>query len=179
MNQHLRRSRRRASTSWATRSDGKMAECGGHAPHPAGCGTISLAKNPGTLVRFTFHGPGGRTRTRTGRGLSSLPLHWATPAKSAEGWSGRATRAQPDQPSEKEKNGGPGRIRTVNLPIQSRMLYLVELRGWGMKWSADLSRPERYDSPTKVSAPSFESGLINGTRTRTAAFTGRDAALTS
>ena len=26
-------------------------------------------------------GPGGRTRTCTGRGLSSLPLHWATPGK--------------------------------------------------------------------------------------------------
>src|SRR5436190_1086674 len=26
-------------------------------------------------------GPGGRTCTRTGRGLSSLPLRWATPGK--------------------------------------------------------------------------------------------------
>ena len=25
--------------------------------------------------------------------------------------------------------GGPGRIRTVNLPIQSRELWLIELRG--------------------------------------------------
>ncbi len=32
-----------------------MAERGGHAPHHANCATISLAKNPGSLVRFTFH----------------------------------------------------------------------------------------------------------------------------
>ena len=32
-----------------------MAERGGHAPHHAKCATISLAKNPGSLVRFTFH----------------------------------------------------------------------------------------------------------------------------
>ena len=31
-----------------------MAERGGHAPHHAKCATISLAKNPGSLVRFTF-----------------------------------------------------------------------------------------------------------------------------
>ena len=33
----------------------EMAERGGHAPHHAECATISLAKNPGSLVRFTFH----------------------------------------------------------------------------------------------------------------------------
>jgi hypothetical protein len=27
------------------------------------------------------------------------------------------------------ENGGPGRICTVNLPIQSRVLWLIELRG--------------------------------------------------
>lgn len=32
-----------------------MAERGGHAPHRAMCTTISLAKSPGSLVRFTFH----------------------------------------------------------------------------------------------------------------------------
>lgn len=44
--------------------------------------TISLARNPGTLVRFTFHkcAP-GRTCTGTERGLSPLPLHWATGAR--------------------------------------------------------------------------------------------------
>ena len=31
-----------------------MAERGGHAPHGAQGATISLAKNPGSLVRFTF-----------------------------------------------------------------------------------------------------------------------------
>ena len=85
-----------------------MAERGGLAPHPAVCGTTSLAGKPGARGRFTFHGPGGRTCTRTGRGLSSLPLHWATPGM---------------------KNGGPGRTCTVNLPIQSRMLWLIELQG--------------------------------------------------
>lgn len=67
------------------------------------------------------------------------------------------------------ENGGPGRIRTVNLLIQSQMLYLVELRGWGIGGGA----------PGLAGAPHSESGLTNGTRTRTAAFTGRDAALTS
>ena len=33
----------------------EMAERGGHAPHHAECATISLAKIPGSLVRFTFH----------------------------------------------------------------------------------------------------------------------------
>ena len=32
-----------------------MAERGGYAPQSAICGSISLAKNPGSLVRFTFH----------------------------------------------------------------------------------------------------------------------------
>lgn len=43
--------------------------------------TISLAENPGTLARFTFHGAPGRNCTDTWRGLSPLPLHWATGAK--------------------------------------------------------------------------------------------------
>ena len=33
---------------------GEMAERGGHAPHHAKCATISLAKSPGSLVRFFF-----------------------------------------------------------------------------------------------------------------------------
>ena len=46
--------------------------------------TISLAKNPGTLVRFTFHESApGRICTGTERSLSPLPLHWATGAHSA------------------------------------------------------------------------------------------------
>ena len=92
-----------------SRAFDEMAERGGHAPHPANCGTISLAKNPGSLVRFTFqwcprrelhsHCPRfevgassvglrglkenapGRIRTGTERGLSPLPLRWATGAK--------------------------------------------------------------------------------------------------
>src|ERR1041385_3871053 len=86
----------------------KMAERGGHAPHHAKCATISSAKSPGSLVRFTFHGcprralhshcprfdlgasavglrgrknAPGRIRTDTGRGLSPLPLRWATGAR--------------------------------------------------------------------------------------------------
>ena len=87
-----------------------MAERGGHAPLHAMCATICLAKNPGPLVRFTFHwcpwqdlhlhwsafeadvsaldytgmkvNAPGRTRTDTEPGLSRLPLlNWATRAK--------------------------------------------------------------------------------------------------
>src|SRR5678815_3577910 len=136
-----------------------MAERGGHAPHHAECATISLAKNPGSLVRFTFHGahgeirtrtvrilssaplliglrgrwekcsrsdshrhfagfrsaasalgygsesgPGGRTRTCTRRGLSSLPLHWATPGK---------------------MRGAPGRSFACNLRVRSAARYTL------------------------------------------------------
>jgi hypothetical protein len=57
------------------------------------------------------------------------------------------------------ENGGPGRIRAVNLPIQSRMLYLVELRGWVMKWRRSADYGRRMDDPaTKVSAPSQKLG---------------------
>ena len=38
-----------------SRAFDEMAERGGHAPHHAKCATISLAKSPGSLVRFTFH----------------------------------------------------------------------------------------------------------------------------
>lgn len=34
--------------------DEKLAERGGHAPHPHLRGTISLAPSPGSLIRFTF-----------------------------------------------------------------------------------------------------------------------------
>ena len=37
-----------------SRAFDEMAERGGHAPHHARCATISLAKSPGSLVRFTF-----------------------------------------------------------------------------------------------------------------------------
>ena len=52
----------------------KMAERGGHAPHRAKCATISLAKSPCSLVRFTFHGAHGESCTRTVRVLKSAPL---------------------------------------------------------------------------------------------------------
>ena len=51
-----------------------MAERGGNAPHHAECATISLAKSPGSLVRFTFHGAHGESFTRTRRVLKSVPL---------------------------------------------------------------------------------------------------------
>lgn len=77
--------------------------------------------------------PGGRTCTCTGRGLNSLPLHWATPGKCGEGRRRLVGMRHPDAAGSTSGkivgNGGPGRIRTVNLPIQSRMLYLIELRG--------------------------------------------------
>ena len=95
-----------------SRAFDEMAERGGHAPHHAKCATISLAKSPGSLVRFTFQwcprrelhshcprfevgassfglrgrkGAPGRICTDTERGLSPLPLRWATGAK----WSRR------------------------------------------------------------------------------------------
>jgi hypothetical protein len=40
-------------------------------------------------------GPGGRTRTRTERGLSSLPLRWATPGKNLKWYSRQEFRLQP------------------------------------------------------------------------------------
>jgi hypothetical protein len=52
----------------------KMAERGGHAPHRAKCATSSLAKSPGSLVRFTFRGAHGENCTRTVRDLKSVPL---------------------------------------------------------------------------------------------------------
>jgi hypothetical protein len=52
----------------------KMAERGGHAPHPDVSGTYSLPMKPGALVRFTFLGAHGGTRTRTGRCLKPVPL---------------------------------------------------------------------------------------------------------
>ena len=45
----------RALGSLHSRAFDEMAERGGHAPHHAKCATISLAKSPGLLVRFTFH----------------------------------------------------------------------------------------------------------------------------
>ena len=57
-----------------SRAFAEMAERGGHAPHHAKCATISLAKSPGSLVRFTFHGARGENCTRTVRGLKSVPL---------------------------------------------------------------------------------------------------------
>ena len=48
------------------------------------CGTISLAKNPGSFVRFTFHvGARGRTCTCTGPLLRRMSLHWTTRAKTS------------------------------------------------------------------------------------------------
>ena len=52
----------------------KMAERGGHAPHPDLSGTLSLPMKPGALDRFTFLGARGGTRTRTGRCLKPVPL---------------------------------------------------------------------------------------------------------
>ena len=52
--------------------------------------------------------PGGRTRTRTGSGLSGVPLLIGL----------------------RRETGGPGRTCTANLPSQSRTLWLIELRGW-------------------------------------------------
>ena len=57
-----------------SRAFDEMAERGGHAPHHAKCATISLAKNPGSLVRFTFHGAHDRSCTCTVRGLKSAAL---------------------------------------------------------------------------------------------------------
>ena len=52
-----------------------MAERGGHAPHHARCATISLAKNPGSLVRFTFRFRArDRSCTCTGPILSRMSL---------------------------------------------------------------------------------------------------------
>src|SRR6187402_2166292 len=58
-------------------------------------------------------GPGGRTRTRTGRGLSSLPLHWATPGK---------------------MNGAPGRNFACNLRVRSAVLYTLSYGSVMEKW---------------------------------------------
>ena len=89
----------------------KWRNAEGMLPNPQ-CGSISLARNPGSLVRFTFHwcprrelhshcprfevgassvglrgrkNAPGRILTDTERGLSPLPLRWATRAK----WSRR------------------------------------------------------------------------------------------
>jgi hypothetical protein len=64
---------------------GRMAERGGHAPHHARRATISLAQNPGSLVRFTFHNwcPWQSRAERDSRsGLlpsksGNLHLHWS------------------------------------------------------------------------------------------------------
>lgn len=124
---------------------------------PAG-GTISLAGKPGALGRFAFHGPGGRTCTRTGRGLSSLPLHWATPG----GWKWR-----------------PRTDLHRHLPGQSRMLSLLELQGCWKCGRAPRTRTGCFgfagrwlDSSPRARS---ENGLTNRTCTGTAAFTGRDA----
>lgn len=105
-----------------------MAERGGLAPHPGSNGTTSLAGKPGTLGWFAFHGPGGRTCTRTERGLSSLPLHWATPGN---------------------ENGGPGRICTVTFRVKvgcSRCLSYRADRKWTR--TPDLHRVNRFCRPT-------------------------------
>ena len=78
------------------------------------------------------------------------------------------------------KGGSPGRIRTVNLPNQSRMHCCCAT---GLQWTRtpDLHRIDRFCRPTIrlfiLCAPTV--GLTNGTCTRTAAFTGPDAAVTS
>ena len=100
---------------------------------------ISKTRSPRVRLRLrelrlawtTKDGPGGRTRTRTERGLSSLPLRWATPGK-LEKWSSRQEfRLQPPRSKrgalyvelqERVKNGCLGWIRTINLPIQRRAL---------------------------------------------------------
>ena len=57
-----------------SRAFDEMAERGGHAPHHAKCATISLAKSPGSLVRFTFHGAHGESCTRTDPLLRRMSL---------------------------------------------------------------------------------------------------------
>ena len=64
----------RALGSLHSRAFDEMAERGGHAPHRAKCATISLAKSPGSLVRFTFRGAHGENCTRTVRDLKAVPL---------------------------------------------------------------------------------------------------------
>ena len=65
---------RQRSRVTQSRAFDEVAERGGDAPHHAKCATIPLAKDPGSLVRFTFHGTHDRTCTCTVRGLKSVPL---------------------------------------------------------------------------------------------------------
>ena len=64
------------------------------------------------------------------------------------------------------ENGGLGRTCAVNLPIQSRMLWQIAATG----------RCGNAGIPACITLGKI--GLINGTCTRTAAFTGPDATIT-
>ena len=67
--------------------------------------------------------------TRSELVASALGYAGENVGKSAGGWSGCAWWKQPDQPPEKAIGiATPSRIWADNPPIQSRMLYLIELR---------------------------------------------------
>lgn len=90
-------------------------------------------------------GPGGRTCTRTGRGLSSLPLHWATPGK---------------------VSGAPGRNFACNLRVRSAALYTLSYGSvieMGRPAGAAPARRSSQDRMLAVtSRPPFESDPATG-----------------
>ena len=101
------------------------------------------------------NGPGGRTRTRTERGLSSLPLRWATPGK-RKWYSRKEFRLQPPRSNrgalyvelqEPLKNGRLGWIRTINLPIQRRALYKLSYKANIWTRTPDSHRVNRFCRP--------------------------------
>ena len=89
--------------------NGKWRNAEDMLPIPRISGTFSLPMNPGALVRFTFLGARGGTRTRTGRCLKPVPL--------LIGLRGRNSTA-----------GAPGRSRTGTGPGLKRPPLPIGLR---------------------------------------------------
>ena len=109
----------------------EMAERGGHAPQAAKYGSISLAKNPGSLVRFTFHWCPWQDLhphwTRSELVASALGY-----AENDEWCSRQEFRLQPPRSKrgalyielrEHLENGAPGRFRPVCLLSVSEAIY--------------------------------------------------------
>lgn len=104
------------------------------------------------------NGPGGRTCTRTGRGLSSLPLHWATPGIKLAAPDGLA-------PSTFRFKVGCSRC------LSYRAISNVDAHP-GLAPGVSVLQA---DGSTLRHVRDLKPGLTNRTRTGTAAFTGRDA----
>ena len=118
-----------------------------------------LARTPTEFTGGERNGPGGRTCTRTKRGLSSSPLRWATPGKIGNGTPDRnfACNLRVRSAALYTLSYGSwlsnclGWIRTINLPIQRRALCWLSYKANKLGCALKVGRPTGFTPARRLS----------------------------